>query len=83
MPLYYFHVRRGTETQPDDLGIDLPDFGAAKVEAFRTAREMLSEAIRFERDDVPEAIVIADSDGQELLAVPVVLVLPRTLQAAG
>jgi hypothetical protein len=31
--------------------------------------------------DMPEAIMIADSDGQELLAVP--LVLPRTLRAAG
>jgi hypothetical protein len=82
MPLYYFHVRQGTETRADDLGIDLPDFDAAKVEAFRTAREILSEAIRFERDEVPEAIVIAADDGRELLAVPLVLVLPKTLQAA-
>jgi hypothetical protein len=39
--------------------------------------------LELERDDVPQAIVIADNDGQELLAVPLVLVLPGSLLSAG
>ena len=33
MGRFYFHLRDGDELLPDDEGVDLPDFSAAKREA--------------------------------------------------
>ena len=49
---------------PDEEGIDLPDFSAARREAIEAARELLAEAIKDGRAEVPEAFVIADEEGE-------------------
>jgi hypothetical protein len=80
MGRFYFHLRAGDELTPDDEGIDLPDFSAAQREALEAAREVLAEAIKTGRSEIPEAFVIADETGQELAVVPLEAVLPERLK---
>jgi hypothetical protein len=80
MARFYFHLRAGDELVPDEEGIDLPDFSAAQREAIEAARELLAEAIKEGRAEVPEAFVIADEEGRELAIVPLATVLPKPLK---
>jgi hypothetical protein len=48
---------------PHDEGVDLPDLSAAEHEAILAARELLAEAIKSGRPEVPEAFVTADEEG--------------------
>jgi hypothetical protein len=80
MRRFYFHLRNGDELLPDDEGIDLPDFSAAKREAVLAARELLAEAIRSDRQKIPDAFVIADESGQTLDTVLLAALLPEPLK---
>ena len=80
LPYFYLHVRAGDQLTPDDEGIDLPDFSAARREAIEAARELLAEAIKEGRAEVPEAFVIADEEGREIDTVPLAAVLPENLK---
>jgi len=55
MRRFYFRLRAGDELVPDEEGIDLPDLSAARREAIEAARELLAEAIKDGRAEVPEA----------------------------
>ena len=80
MRRFYFHLRAGDELVPDEEGIDLPDLSAARREAIEAARELLAEAIKDGRAEVPEAFVIADEEGREIDTVPLAAVLPENLK---
>jgi hypothetical protein len=80
MGRFYFHIRAGGELTRDEEGIDLPDFSAARREAIEAARELLAEAIKNGRPEVPEAFVIADEDGRMLDIVLLAAVLPEALK---
>ena len=80
MRRFYFHLRAGDEITPDEDGMELPDLSAAKGEAALAARELLADAIKGGKRDVPEAFVIADEAGQSLAIVPLATVLPRFLK---
>jgi len=77
---FYFHLRAGDELLTDDEGADLPDVSAARREAELAARELLAEAIRAGKEEVPEAFVIADEGGREIDIVPLAAVLPKLLK---
>jgi plasmid stability protein len=77
---FYFHLRAGDEMLTDDEGQDLPDLSAARCEAEQAARELLAEAIRAGKQEVPEAFVIADEDGREIDIVPLAAALPKRLR---
>jgi hypothetical protein len=77
---FYFHLRVGAELITDDQGVDLPDFPAAQREAILAAREVLAEAIKTGKSEVPEAFVIADEAGRELGSIPLATVLPGPLK---
>jgi plasmid stability protein len=64
----------------DDQGQDLLDLSAARHEAGQAAREIVAEAIRSSREQVPEAFVIADELGVEIDTVPLKAVLPKPLK---
>jgi len=74
---FYFHLRSGDELLTDDEGEDLPDLSAARREAERAARELLAEAIRAGKDEVPEGFVITDERGREIDVVLLAAVLPK------
>jgi hypothetical protein len=80
MGRFYFHLRAGDQIVPDDEGVDLPDLSAAQREAILAARELLAEAIKSGRPEVPEAFVIADEAGRPLGIVPLAAVLPKPLR---
>ena len=80
MGRFYFHLRAGDELLIDDEGADLPDLSAARREAAQAARELLAEAIRAGKEEIPEAFVIADEDGRALDVVLLAAVLPKALK---
>jgi len=77
---FYFHLRAGDELLIDDEGADLPDLSAARREAAQAARELLAEAIRAGKEEIPEAFVIADEDGRTLDTIALAAVLPEPLK---
>ncbi len=80
MGQFYFHIRTVDELLTDDEGQNLPDLSAARREAQLAARELLAEAIKAGKEEVPEAFVIADEAGLALEAVPLATVLPKALK---
>jgi hypothetical protein len=80
MGRFHFHLQAGDQIVQDDQGIDLPDLSAAQREAILAARELLAEAIKSGKPEVPEAFVIADEVGRALAIVPIAAVLPRPLK---
>jgi len=80
MGRFYFHLQAGDQIVQDDEGVDLPDLSAAQREAILAARELLAEAIKSGKAEVPEAFVIADEVGRALAIVPIAAVLPRPLK---
>jgi hypothetical protein len=80
MGRFYFQLRNGDKLLPDDDGVDLPDFSAAKREAVLAARELLAEAIRSGRQKVPDAFVIADESGRTLDTILLATLLPAPLK---
>ncbi len=78
MGRFYFHLQAGDQIVPDDEGTDLPDLSAAEHEAILAARDLLAEAIKSGKKEVPEAFVIADEEGRALALVPLAAVLPST-----
>lgn len=80
MARYYFHFKRGDTVDPDEEGVELPDTSAMAREAELAARELLAEAIRARKPDVPEAVVVTDESGTEVYSLPFVAVLPKALK---
>jgi len=74
---FYFHLRAGDELLTDDEGEDLPDISAARREAELAARELLAEAIRAGKEEIPEGFVITDEAGRALDTVLLAAVLPK------
>ena len=66
MPRYFFHLRDGFDLDEDDEGVELPDFEAARAEAFATVAELRDEL----RDAGNIELEIADETGRRLLTVP-------------
>jgi hypothetical protein len=82
MERFYFHLQAGDQIVPDDEGTDLLDLSAAEHEAILAARELLAEAIKSGKQEVPEAFVIADEEGRALALVPLAAVLPTPWKKA-
>ena len=77
MGRFFFHIRMGDQVISDQEGSDLPDVAAARLEALAAARYILADAIRYGTENIPEAFVIADSEGRELETVNLAVVLPE------
>jgi hypothetical protein len=80
MRRFYFHLQTDDQIVPDDQGVDLPNLSGAEHEAILAARELLAEAIKSGKPEVPKAFVIADEEGRALAIVPFTAVLPRCLR---
>jgi hypothetical protein len=81
MGRFYFHLKDGDDLTLDEEGSELPGIDAARKEALRTAREMLSEAIKQGAEKVWEALVIADASGRTIEVLPLAAALPMVLRA--
>jgi hypothetical protein len=80
MARFYFHLKGDRVLVTDDEGLDLPSISEATKVALASARELLADAIKFGKPQVPEAIIVADEMGQPLLELPLVEILPAPLQ---
>jgi hypothetical protein len=72
MPRYFFDIQDSEGTFLDDVGMDLPDMGAAIREARKTLADMLRDALR---DQTSDALLIRIRDGAD---GPVVLSVTMT-----
>ena len=79
MPTYFFHSRQGDETFEDPEGTVLSDIQAARRYALSAAREFLAHSIRFDCLP-PDAIIVADQSGRELLTVLTIEMLPDNIR---
>jgi hypothetical protein len=79
MPRFYFHLRSGRDIATDDDGTELPDLTAARQEALASAREIVADAVKASKNEMPDCFVIADADGNELMNVRLDEALPRKL----
>jgi hypothetical protein len=70
MPQYFFNVVSASETVRDEEGSDLADLAAARKEAIKDARSLMSGAILEGRDVSNRFIQISGEDGKVLLVVP-------------
>ena len=71
MPLYFFHLRFGDRTVPDDEGVELPNRSAAREEALAVIRDLSNPEVA----DNPRRwaswfLQIAD-EGGEFLRMPI------------
>ena len=80
MSRFYFHIKSGETIDRDDEGQELPNVAAAKEEALASARELLSDAIKGAKDDVPNYFIVADARGQEVATVALRDALPKSWQ---
>ena len=70
MPTFFFNISTRTTIIRDEEGTELADLDAAKREAIKDARGMMSTAIREGTDISHRQIEICDADGNMLLKVP-------------
>jgi len=79
-PKFYFHLKADGEMVTDNEGLDLPSMTVATSLALESARELLAEAIKYGKQKIPDAVVVADDDGRTVLELPLVEVLPDKLK---
>ena len=76
MARYYFHFKAGADLIKDLEGSEHASVDDARVQALKTARELLADAIKSGKSLEADAIVIADEQGQ-LIFVPMADALPK------
>jgi hypothetical protein len=81
MRIFYFHLKRGDDLITDEEGVSLPDLAAARHEALQSAREILADAIKTGKPNVPEAVVVVDEHGRTVDSLRLAAVLPQPLRA--
>jgi ATP-dependent protease HslVU (ClpYQ) peptidase subunit len=70
MATYFSNVIAGLTTITDEEGTDLPSLGAAKEEALKDARALMSHAVLQGRDISGRSINICNERGDLLASVP-------------
>jgi hypothetical protein len=70
MPHFFFHLYDGTLTAPDEEGLELSGLDAARKEAIRGARSIISDDVLKGCVDLSGRIEIAGEDGRILLTLP-------------
>ena len=69
MPRFFFHIRDGESVEDPD-GMFLPDARTARLEAVRSARDIMAEDVRRGRLSLSSLIEVTDENGEPILAVP-------------
>jgi hypothetical protein len=69
MPIYYFHVRSGSELMRDPEGQEFASLEEARAEALGSARDLLAEGAGTGVDRSAWAVLVADEAGTTLAEV--------------
>jgi hypothetical protein len=80
MPRYFFHLRDGEKTSEDEEGSIFSSLEEARSYAVKGARELLAESVKNDGKPPPDAVIIVDSHGEEVLTVLTVDVLPEKIR---
>ena len=67
MPRYFFHVRNGIGDAEDEEGRELPSVEAARREAIKGARSIISDEVKQGLIDLRGEITVTDEDGAALI----------------
>lgn len=70
MPRYFLHIHHGTFIAEDDEGLYFDNLAAARAEAIRGIRSILSEDLSSGRFSLAGRIVIMDEANRIALTVP-------------
>jgi hypothetical protein len=70
MPLFYLHIRHGTDVIRDPEGCEYPSLAAAELEAIRGARCLMSSDVKDGHLQMDQSIEVHDGLGQLLSSVP-------------
>ena len=69
MPRFFFDIH-DTATTTDDIGHELPDVDAARIEAFRVLPRIAADEVpRKDNDHHQFAILVRDEDGRGVYAI--------------
>jgi hypothetical protein len=79
MPRFYINFRSGDHVAIDDEGIEVQDIEAAGKVAILSARELIGEAIKHGGSTVPDAVIVCDESGSNLLTLSVADILSKSL----
>ena len=69
MPRFFFHIRDG-ESIDDPDGMYLPDARTARLEAVRSARDIMAEDVRRGVLHLASCIEVTDEQGEPVFVVP-------------
>ena len=83
MARFYFHLQIGSRLVRDARGIDMPSSQHAREQALLSMRELVADAVKAGTDLELEAVVVANTNGRELMLINVREVLPQRLRAVG
>ncbi|MBB3318179.1 MULTISPECIES: hypothetical protein [unclassified Rhizobium] len=70
MPRFYFNIVMSSGIQEDFEGTDLPTLDAARSEAIKDARSIMSNAILMGQDVSSRSVEIRDDAGDVVLSLP-------------
>jgi hypothetical protein len=70
MPHFFFHLQNGQARLEDRRGVCLPDAEAAWYQAYRSARELLSDEARERREWGCHSLEVVDERGGHVWTMP-------------
>ena len=70
MPRYFFHLRRNGRLESDPDGVQCPSVHAARREAMRTAREIISRDALTGQRTADYVFEIENEDGEMIALIP-------------
>ena len=71
MPRYFFHIRDGWETVPDEEGMEFPNLDLAEVEGYASARDLAAAAHINGHNLAAYAVEVTDEAGKVLSRINV------------
>jgi hypothetical protein len=81
MAKFYFGYQKTTgPVAQDEVGLDLPGLEEARAAAVASARELISDDVKFARNDPLIAVIVTNEEGQELMRIAAKDVLPVQLR---
>ncbi|MGI4732047.1 MAG: DUF6894 family protein [Janthinobacterium lividum] len=69
MAIFHLHIRTGDQVYPDLEGLELSDLAAARAEAIRGARSLMSAEVLGGTLTLDQSIEIEAADGRHLASI--------------
>jgi hypothetical protein len=80
MAKFFISFRNGDYLAMDDEGIEAPNIEVARVAAIISARELVADSLKYGGGPIPDAVIVTDEGGQELMTISIRDVLPESLK---